>query len=109
MLFLNRNCFEINFTCVFFILFYTLPHNSGGVLLFHVGRQCVCRSEPSIRPSTCSSVRFSFPDDNLRKHEKIFTKLGMCIDIVEMGLGLLMGKFRQIFKELSACDYGRVL
>ena len=26
---------------------------------------------------------FSFPDDNLSKHKWIFTKLGMCIDIVE--------------------------
>ena len=33
--------------------FYTPPHNSGGVLWFHVGCQCV-------RPS----VRFSFQDDN---------------------------------------------
>ena len=24
--------------------FYTLPHNSGGVLWFHVGRPCVCLS-----------------------------------------------------------------
>ena len=28
----------------------------------------------------------------------------MCIDIVEIGLGLLMGKFGQIFTELSAQD-----
>ena len=27
---------------------------------------------------------FSFPDDNLSKHQWIFTKLGMCIDIVEI-------------------------
>ena len=51
------------------------------------------------------SIRFSFPDDNLSKHQWIFTKLGMCIDIVERsGLGLLMGKFHQIFRELSAQD-----
>ena len=36
---------------------------------------------------------FSFPDDNLSKHQWIFTKLSMCIDI--------MG---QIFMELSARD-----
>ena len=45
---------------------------------------------------------FSFTDDNLRKLQWIFTKLGMCIDIVEIGLRLLMGKFRQILTELSA-------
>ena len=27
---------------------------------------------------------FSFLDDNLSKHQWIFTKLGMCIDIVEI-------------------------
>ena len=100
----------------------------------------------SVHPSYVRpSVRFSFPDDNLSKHQWIFTKLGMCIDIVEIwfgiangqislifdgiiclrhahiykgfspnllyaltlrrsGLGLLMGKFRQIFTELSARD-----
>ena len=50
------------------------------------------------------SVHFLFPDDNLSKHQWIFTKLGMCIDIVDIWLGLLMGKFRQIFTELSAQD-----
>ena len=45
--------------------------------------------------SVCPSVRFSFPDDNLSKHQWIFTKLGVRIDIVDIGLGLLMGKFRQ--------------
>ena len=53
-----------------FIIFYAPPHNSGGVLWFHVGRPC-----PSIRLSVvCPSVRFSFPDDNLSKHQWIFTK-----------------------------------
>ena len=47
---------------------------------------------------------FSFPDDNLSKHQWIFTKLGMCIDIVRSALVLLMGKFRQILTELSARD-----
>ena len=27
---------------------------------------------------------FLFPDDNLSKHQRIFTKLGMVIDIVEI-------------------------
>ena len=27
---------------------------------------------------------FSFPDDNLSKYQLIFTKLSMCIDIVEL-------------------------
>ena len=42
--------------------FYTPPHNSGGVLWFHVGRPCIC---PSVRQSYVHpSIRFSFPDDN---------------------------------------------
>ena len=60
----------------------------------------VCLSvRASVRPS-----RFSFLDDNLSKLQWIFTKLGMCIDIVEVWLGLLMGKFRQFLTELSAQD-----
>ena len=34
----------------------------------------------------------SFPDDNLSNCQWIFRKPGMCIDIVESRLGLLMGK-----------------
>ena len=48
---------------------------------------------------------FCFPDDNLSKYQWIFTKLGMCIDIVETsGLGLLMGKFHQFLTAVSARD-----
>ena len=56
--------------------FYIPPHNSGGVLWFHVGHPSVC---------------FSFPDDNLSKHQWIFTKHGMCIDIVEIWFGIANG------------------
>ena len=42
----------------------------------------------AVRVSVCLSyVRpsvFSFPDDNLSKYQWIFTKLGVCIDIVEI-------------------------
>ena len=31
----------------------------------------------------CLSVLILFPDDNLSKHQWIFTNLGMCIDIVD--------------------------
>ena len=40
------------------VSFYTPPHDSGGVLWFHVGRPCVSLS-----------VRFLFQDDNLSKHQ----------------------------------------
>ena len=55
-------------------------------------------------PSVNVSVHFSFPDDNLSKHQWISTKVGVCINIVEICMGLLMGKFHQIFTELSAQD-----
>ena len=38
------------------------------------------------------------------KYQWIFTKLGMCIYIVEICLRLLMGNFLQYLTELSACD-----
>ena len=60
----------------------------------------------SIRPSVVRpSIHFSFPDDNLSKHQWIFTKLGICALILSRsGLGLLIGKFRQFFTELTARD-----
>ena len=40
------------------INFYTPPHNSGGVLWFHIGRPCVCPSvhRTYVRPSIFVSV-----------------------------------------------------
>ena len=38
------------------------------------------------------SVHFSFPDNNLSKHQWIFTKLGMCIDIVDIWFGIADGQ-----------------
>ena len=51
----------------------------------------------SVRPSVRRtyvrpSVRFLFPDDNLSKHQWIFTKLGTCIDIVEIWFGIANGQ-----------------
>ena len=51
---------------------------------------------------------FSFPDDNLSKHQWIFTKLGMYIDIVEICFGIAngqisMGKFQGILTKLGTC------
>ena len=40
---------------------------------------------------------FSFPDDNLSKHQWIFTKLGMCFDIVEIWFGIANGQISSIF------------
>ena len=70
--------------------FYTPPHNSGGVLWFHVG--CLSVRRMSVCPSF-----FSFPDDNLSKHQWSFTKLGMCIDIVEIWYGIANGQISSNF------------
>ena len=52
----------------------------------------------SVRPSHVRlSVCFSFPDDNLSKHQCIFTKLGMCIDIVEIWFGIANGQISSNF------------
>ena len=66
-----------------YLPFYTPPHDSGGVLWFHVGR-------PYVRPSSRPSV-FLFPADNLSKHQRIFTKLGICIVIKEILFGIANG------------------
>ena len=48
---------------------------------------------PSVHPSVVHlSVRFSFPDDNLSKHQQIFAKLGTWIDIVEIWFGIANGQ-----------------
>ena len=70
---------------------YALPHDSGRVLWFYTGHPCV-------RPSVvCPSVRILFPDDNLSKHHLIFTKLGMCIGIVEIWFGIANGQILSNF------------
>ena len=43
-------------------------------------------------PSISPSVRFSILDVNLSKNQWIFTKLGMCIDIVEIWFGIANGQ-----------------
>ena len=45
---------------------------------------------------------FLFPDDNLSKLQGILIKLAIYIDIKVFWFGFIMGKFRQIFTELSA-------
>ena len=55
----------------------------------------------SVRPSVVRpSVRFSFPDDNLSNHQWIFTKLGMCIDIVEIWFGIANEQISSYFDDL---------
>ena len=57
----------------------------------------------SVSPSVCPSVvrmsvhPFFIPGDNLSKHQWIFIKLGMCIDIVEIWFGIANGQISSIF------------
>ena len=52
---------------------------------------------PSVHQSyVCLSIRISFPD-NLSKHQWIFTKLGVCIDIVEIWFGIANEKISSNF------------
>ena len=48
----------------------------------------VSRWGPCVRPSACRTFVVSFQDDNLSEYQRIFTKLGVCIDIVEIWFGI---------------------
>ena len=50
-----------------------------------------------VRVSVCPIVRPSFPDDNLSKHQWIFPKLGMRIDIVDIWFGIANGQISSNF------------
>ena len=70
-------------------------HDSGRVLWFHVGCLCV---RPSVRQSYIGlSICISLPNDNLSKRQWIFTKLSMCIDIVDIWFGIANGQISSNF------------
>ena len=50
-----------------------------------------------VRVSVRPSERFLFPDNNLSKHQWIFTKLGMCMDIVDIWFGIANGQISSKF------------
>ena len=51
---------------------------------------------------------FSFPDDNLSKHQWIFTKLGMCVDIVEIWFGIANGQISSIFDRVICLRHAHI-
>ena len=57
---------------------------------------CPSVSRTSVRRSVC----FSFPDDNLSKLQWIFTRLGMCIDIVDIWFGIANGQILSFYSFL---------
>ena len=54
---------------------------------------------------------FLFPDDNLSKYQSIFTKLVLCLDIVEVWFGIADGRILSIFDRVICLpqNSGRVL
>ena len=84
-----------------FYHFYTPPQDSGGVLWFHVGR-------PHVRPSVSQSyVRpsvFRFRMITWVNMNGFSPNLVFALILWRSGLGLLTGKFFQIFTELPAQD-----
>ena len=50
--------------------------------------------------SACDTADFLFPHDNLCKCQWIFTKLGMCIDIVELYFGIAERQISSIFERV---------
>ena len=59
----------------------------------------------SVRQSVVlPSIRISFQDDNLSKCQWIFTRLGMCFDIVEIWFGIANGQISSIFDTIMVMD-----
>ena len=54
--------------------------------------------------SACSSI-FLFPDDNLSTCQWIFTKLDMCIDIVEIWFRIANGQILSVFDRVICLPY----
>ena len=65
---------------------------------------CLSARPSVLRPSVRPSVRILFSDDDLSKHQWIFTKLGMYIDIVDIWFGIANG---QISPNLDGVIYPR--
>ena len=88
------------------LIFLFIPHHTivagyyGFTLDVHV----------SVRPSVShTSVHpFFILDDNLSKHKRIVTKLGMCIDIVEIWFGIANGQISSK-SDRVICPNGGVL
>ena len=61
--------------------------------------------------SACHTCIFLFPDDYLGKFQWIFTKLGMCIDGVDIWFGIANGQITSAFDRVICPqhDSGRVL
>ena len=52
---------------------------------------------------------FSLPDDNINKCQWIFTKLGMCNDIVKICFGIAYGQISSTFARVICLQHIRIL
>ena len=59
----------------------------------------------SIHLSYISPSVFSFPDDNLSKYQCIFTKLDICIDILEIWSGIANGQILSFLYRVSCLGH----
>ena len=87
----------------FLFLFLPCPSLSSPLLslLPFSGRRhkMTSRIDMSLNPNTIKSS----PYDNLSKHQRIFTKLGMCIDIVEVWFGIANWQTSSFFFDRVIC------
>ena len=65
-----------------------------------ISKFCQFMTELSARNTSI----FWFQDNNFSKYKWNFTKLGMCIDIVEICFGIANGQISSFLTELSACN-----
>ena len=55
--------------------------------------------------SACETSVFSFLDNNFSKYQWTFTRLGMCIDIVDICFGIADGQILSIFDRVICLQY----
>ena len=80
--------------------FYTLPHFSGGVLCFYVGRLCVCLW--SVRPFVCTSFLF----DNLFIN-RFHSNFAYAFCFKNVSLGIVYGQITIIYHRVMALVNGQ--
>ena len=62
----------------------------------------------STRPSYLYPSVFFFSDDNLSKCQWIFTKLGVCNDILKIWFGVVNGQISSIFDRVICPQYVQI-
>ena len=81
-----------------------IPNELVNLTMLWTTGPCLSALPSSVWPSI-----FPFPENNLSKYQWIFTKLGMCIDIVEIRFGIANGQnsyfFDRVFCPLSVLSF----